>query len=58
MIKDPAVRQSIAKQWATIGRLCESSHRQSQIPGGPFINETPAGPEDGRLQVASSLGGL
>jgi hypothetical protein len=41
MITDPSVLASIRQQWTVVTRFCSGSHRQSQIPGGPFINETP-----------------
>jgi hypothetical protein len=41
MIKDPSILASIREQWTVVTRFCSGSHRQSQIPGGAFINETP-----------------
>jgi hypothetical protein len=41
MIRDPETQSEIAQQWAALRKLCAGSHRQSQIAGGPFINETP-----------------
>jgi hypothetical protein len=41
MVRDPKARSHIAQEWAAVRKLCASSHRQSQIPGGPFMNETP-----------------
>ena len=41
MIADPSVLASLCQQWTVVTRFCSGSHRQYQIPGGPFINETP-----------------
>ena len=41
MIRDPQARSEIAREWAAIRKLCTGSHRQSQLDGGLFINETP-----------------
>ena len=44
MIVDPQELQAITQSWRVVRTLCESSHRQVQVPGGPFYNETR--PED------------
>lgn len=41
MIHDHQTRSAIAQDWAATRKLCAGSHRQAQIPGGSFINETP-----------------
>ena len=41
MIRDPVARSEIAQQWTVVRRFCSGSHRQSQVPGGPFMIETP-----------------
>jgi hypothetical protein len=41
MITDPAALSFIRQQWTTVTRFRAGSHRQSMIPGGPCINETP-----------------
>jgi hypothetical protein len=41
MIRDPNARSEFAREWAAVKTLCSASHRQYQIAGGPFINETP-----------------
>lgn len=37
---DKEVHASIQNDWKVIQLLCQSSHRQYQVPGGPFVNET------------------
>jgi hypothetical protein len=41
MIRNDQARSAIAQEWATVRKFCAGSHRQYQIPGGGFINETP-----------------
>ena len=41
MITDPHALASIRGQWYVVERFCEQSHRQSMLPSGDFINETP-----------------
>lgn len=41
MVLDPKARFEFAQEWAAVRTLCAGSHRQYQIGGGPFINETP-----------------
>ena len=41
MIRDAQARRDIEQQWAVVRKFCSGSHRQWQMPGGPFINETP-----------------
>jgi hypothetical protein len=38
---DPRIKRDIEQPWKVVRFLCRGSHRQAQLPGGPFINETP-----------------
>lgn len=42
MIADAESAVVLRQHWNTVRQLTSASHRQVQIPGGPFINETPA----------------
>lgn len=41
MITDPVALRSLQQQWSVVVRFCRGSHRSHQIPGGPYVNETP-----------------
>ena len=40
MLSDQRTKSEISRDWGVVRSLCTGSHRQWQVPGGPFINET------------------